>query len=127
MKFSIVMGIPEMLAYWESLSTSVEKGTAKKEDVKIHKLLRKTFLQISTNPKYPGLHTHEIDALTFRYGVKVFQSYCEKRNPRAMRVYWVYGPVKDYITIIGVEPHPNDAKSNAYSKIRLSGMGDAER
>ena len=70
---------------------------------------------------------NEIDALTFRYGVKVFQSYCENRNPRAMRVYWVYGPVKDYITIIGVEPHPNDAKSNAYSKIRLSGMGDAER
>ena len=40
-----------------------------------------------------------------------------------MRIYWVYGPEKDQITIIALEPHPNDSKNNAYRKIRLSKMG----
>jgi len=118
------MGIPEMLEYWESLQSRFLSGEAGKDEDKTYKLLRKAFRLISQNPKHPGLHTHEIDELTARYGIKVFQSYCENRNPRAMRLYWVYGPKKDYITIIGVEPHPNDAKSNAYKKIRLSSMGE---
>ena len=120
------MGIPEMLFFWESLQSKNQSGTSTKEESKIYKLLRKTFIQLSSNPRHPGLHTHEIDELSVRYGVKVFQSYCENRNPRAMRVFWVYGPQKDYITIVGVEPHPNDAKSNAYKKIRLSKMGKIE-
>ncbi|MBQ2069920.1 MAG: hypothetical protein II467_03215 [Bacilli bacterium] len=123
MAFSIVMGVPEMLAFWESLQSRYETGEASKDEAKTYKLLRKTLKLISNDPKYPGLHTHEISELTARYGVKVFQSYCENRNPRAMRIYWVYGPKKDYITIIGLEPHPNDAKGNAYKKICLSKMG----
>ena len=115
-----------MLAYWETLQSNSENGKASKEEAKIYKLLRKTFLLMADNPKHPGLHTHEIDELTARYGMKVFQSYCENRNSRAMRVYWVYGPSKDFITIIGVEPHPNDAKHNAYKKIRLSKLGEIQ-
>ena len=118
------MGIPEMLDYWESLQSRFYSGTANKDEIKIYKLLSKTLRLISKDPRYPSLHTHEISELSARYGVKVFQSYCENRNPRAMRVFWVYGPLKECITIIGLEPHPNDAKSNAYSKIRLSKMGD---
>ncbi|MBQ4182570.1 MAG: hypothetical protein II619_03290 [Bacilli bacterium] len=125
MSFCIVMGIPEMLNYWQSLQSRFETGDASKDEIKTYKLLHKTLKLISENPKHPGLHTHEIDELTARYGVKVFQSYCENRNPRAMRIYWVYGPRKDYITVIGVEPHPNDSKSNAYKKVRLSKMGEA--
>ncbi len=126
MPFSIVMGIPEMLEYWESLHANVESGKASKEDSKIYKLLFKTLKLIANDPKHPGLHTHEIEELSARYGVKVFQSYCENRNPRAMRIYWVYGPKKEFITIIGLEPHPNDSKNNAYKKIRLSKMGQIE-
>ena len=127
MKFSIVMGVPEMLAYWELLQSKVDNRTSNKEEARTYKLLRKTLTQLSSDPRYPGLHTHEIEELTARYGVKVFQSYCENRNPRAMRLYWAYGPKKDYITILAVEPHPNDAKSNAYQKIRLSKMGEVEQ
>ena len=120
------MGIPEMLALWESLESRYEAGKVSNDEAKMYKLLHKALKLISENPKYPGLHTHEIDELTARYGVKVFQSYCENRNPRAMRVYWVYGPKKDFITIIGLEPHPNDVKGNAYKTIRLSKMGIVE-
>ena len=126
MAFSIAMGIPEMLSFWESLQFKIESGTSTKVEAKTYKLLRKTLSQLSSDPRYPGLHTHEIDELTARYGVKVFQSYVENRNPRAMRIYWVYGPKQNFITVIGIEPHPNDAKSNAYKKVRLSQMGQIE-
>ena len=125
MPFQIVMGVPEMLQFWTNLSTRCQERTATKSEKRIYLLLLKTLKKISLDPRYPGLHTHEIDELTARYGgVKVFQSYCENRNPRAMRIYWVYGPSKDYITIIGLEPHPNDAKSNAYKRITLSKSGE---
>ena len=57
--------------------------------------------------------------MTKRYGIKVWQSYLENNKPAAGRVFWVYGPNKSDITIIGLEPHPND-KKNAYQKITLS-------
>ena len=120
MPFFIVMGVPEMLDYWNSLESRFNSGNANKDEIKIYKLLSKTLGLISQDPKYPSLHTREISELSARYGVKVFQSHCENRNPRAMRILLVYGPWKEYITIIGVEPHPNDAKNNAYLKIKLS-------
>ena len=127
MAFSIVMGVPDMDDYWNSLEEKNENGTLTKDEAKTYKLLHNTFKKIKSNPKYPGLNTHEIDELTARYGFKVFQSYCENHNPKAMRVYWVYGPEKSVITILAVEPHPNDAKSNAYKKIKLSKTGDIEK
>ena len=30
-----------------------------------------------------------------------------------MRMYWVYGPDQKDITIIGLEPHPEDKKNGA--------------
>lgn len=35
-------------------------------------------------------------------------------------MYWVYGPDQQSITIIGLEPHPEDKKSNGYAKVVLS-------
>ena len=53
--------------------------------------------------------------------MKVWQSYLENNTPAAGRIFWVYGPDRGDITVIGLEPHPND-KSNAYEKITLSSM-----
>ena len=114
------MGIPEMDEYWSALTTKINNNQATKEENKIYKLLHKTFVLLSQNPRHPGLNSHEIDELTARTGIKIFQSYCENNKPAAIRLYWAYGPEKDYITILGVEPHPNNSKSNAYTKIKLS-------
>ena len=57
--------------------------------------------------------------LTKRYGIKVFELYMENNKPRAGRIFWVYGPDKKDITIIAIEPHPDD-KSKSYEKIELS-------
>lgn len=59
------------------------------------------------------------EALTRRYKQKVWQSYLENNKPATGRIFWVYGPNKSDITIIGLEPHPND-KKDAYQKITLS-------
>ena len=37
-------------------------------------------------------------------------------------MYWVYGPGKEEITIIGLEPHPEDRKNGAYDKVKLSDL-----
>lgn len=39
-----------------------------------------------------------------------------------MRMYWVYGPEQKDITIIGLEPHPEDKKNGAYDKVALSNL-----
>lgn len=123
--FEIHMGIPEMDKFWSELTEKNHNSTATKDEIKLYKKLGKTLALIATNPKYPSLETHEIAALTKRYGMKVWQSYVENNTPAAGRVFWVFGPNQNDITIVGVEPHPNDSKSNAYSKITLSSMGDS--
>ena len=119
--FSIRMGVPEMEEFWSSLCSSVKNGTATKTDVELHAKTGKTLALLSSNPKHPGLHSHEIKALTRRYGVKVWESYLENKNSKAWRLFWGYGPDKSDITIIGMEPHPND-KKDSYKKITLSDM-----
>jgi len=48
------------------------------------------------------------------------QSYLESRTPAAGRIFWTYGPDKHQITIIGIEPHPEDKKKSGYQKVKLS-------
>ncbi len=119
--YAIHMGVPEMKALWEDLQQKHRSGNANKAEEKLYKLMGKALRLIATDPRYPGLQTHEITALTRRYGMKVWQSYLENNTPKAGRIYWVYGPDKGDITIIGLEPHPED-KANAYLKITLSSM-----
>jgi len=52
--------------------------------------------------------------------MKVWESYLENNVPAAGRIFWVYGPEKEDITIIGIEPHPEDKKSSGYNKVSLS-------
>ena len=112
-----------MKEYWEKLSLRVKSGKASKEEIKQYKKVGKALSHISQDPRYSGLETHEISSLSKRYGMKVWQSYIENRTPAAGRIFWVYGPDRGDITVIGIEPHPND-KSKAYDTITLSSMGE---
>ena len=124
--YVIRLGIPEMKELWESLCSKVKNGSASKDEIKLYNKMGKAMRLISQNPRHTGLETHDISSLTKRYGIKVWQSYLENKTPSAGRIYWVYGPNRGEITIIGLEPHPND-KSNAYEKIALSSMGEPIR
>ena len=124
--FKIHMGIPEMEDYWQSLKEKIDKGKATKKEITQYKKIGKALYLLSVDPRYPGLNSHEISVLTARYGCKVWESYLENNKPTAGRIFWVYGPDKGDITVVAVEPHPDD-KSNSYKKITLSSMAEKTR
>ncbi|MBR1486617.1 MAG: hypothetical protein IJ597_05120 [Synergistaceae bacterium] len=117
------MGIPEMKKFWIELEMKIKSGKANKNEQRVHKKLDKALKLIAKNPRHPGLHTHEISKLSDKFGEKVWESYLENNTPKAGRIFWVYGPGKNDITIIGLEQHPDD-KSVAYSQIILSKKED---
>jgi hypothetical protein len=121
MPFRIRMGIPDMADTWTDLSARKLKGMLDHDEEKFFKKLVKTLAFLGDNPRHPGLRTHEIGALSDRYGFKVFEAYLENNTPAAGRVFWAYGPDKGDITILAVEPHPDD-KRGSYSRIKLSAL-----
>ena len=117
------MGIPEMAQFWDGLTGRVRAGTAGKNEVKLYKKMGKALVHLAQDPRHPGLESHEIPALSKRYGIRAWQSYLENQTPAAGRLFWAYGPGRGSITVLAMEPHPND-KANAYEKITLSAMGE---
>ncbi len=127
MAFTIRMGLPEMQAVWTDLSTRQQHGKLGKEEETFFKKLVKTLRYLSANPRHNSLASHEIDDLTRKYGIKIFQSYLENNTPSAGRLFWAYGPDKGDITVLAIEPHPEDQKRGAYQRIKLSALPGATK
>lgn len=108
--------------FWNDLREKADKGNLNKTEQKLFKQLIKSFDFLSQNPRHPGLSSHEISDLSRRYGMKVWESYLENNTPSAGRIFWVYGPDKNDITIISIEPHPEDKKRGGYKKVKLSDL-----
>jgi hypothetical protein len=119
MKFSIHLAGSDLENYWETLQSKKADGTISEREEIVRKKWGQAMAHLSQDPRFPGLRTHEIGPLSKRYGRKVFQSYLENNNSRAMRMYWVYGPNNGEITIVGLEPHPEDDKNGGYDKVKL--------
>jgi hypothetical protein len=119
MQFTIHFGIPEMDTLWNDLVSRESSQQLDADSERLLKRLRKALMFLAADPRHPSLQSHEIEALTKRYGEKVWQSYLENRTPAAGRIYWVYGPERQQITVIGLEPHPEDHKSS-YAQVVLS-------
>ena len=60
--FNIRMGIPEMKQFWDDLEKKIKDHIAKKNEVILFKKLLNCFRKLSSDPKYPGLCTHDIEA-----------------------------------------------------------------
>ena len=124
MEYKIHMGIPEMEELWRELLNKIKNKSATKSEERQYKQIGKVLYLLSINPRYPSLKSREIESLTNRIGIKVWQSYLENNTPSAGRIYWAYGPNREDITMLAIEPHPNDSKANAYKKIILSNLGN---
>lgn len=120
MTFRIRMGVPEMEVWWSDLSARKVQGRLDKDEEKFFKKLVKALGFLGQNPRHPGLASHEIDDLTRKHGIKIFQSYLENNTPAAGRLFWAYGPDQGDITVLAVEPHPEDQKRGAYQRLKLS-------
>ncbi|UVC07075.1 hypothetical protein IHQ71_17800 [Rhizobium sp. TH2] len=70
------------------------------------KSVRKALGYLQINPRHPGLNTHKYSSLSGPNGEDVFEAYAENNTPGAYRIFWVYGPGKDVITILAITPHP---------------------
>jgi len=126
MVFNIRMGVPEMEALWNDLMTRRPQGKLDKDEERFFKKLVKTLGYLRENPRHNSLASHEIDDLSRRCGIKIFQSYLENNTPSAGRMFWAYGPDQGDITILAIEPHPEDQKRGAYQRIKLSVMPPAK-
>lgn len=120
--FKIRAGLPEVRDLWNRLSSGAKSGTLDGDEDELFRKLKKAFRHLTKDPYHPGLASHEITDLTKRYGQKVFQSYLENRTPSAGRMFWVYGPERGQITVIGIEPHPEDKKRGADQRVNLSDL-----
>jgi hypothetical protein len=120
--FVIRKGVPDVERIWEDLETRLKAGTLDADERIFLKRLVKAAHHLSQNPRHPGLQSHEIDDLSRRAKVKVWCSYLQNNAPAAGRIFWCYGPGQDEITIVGIEPHPEDRKSRGYERVTLSAM-----
>ncbi len=127
MPYVVVPGLPTMKVEIERLQQGFKSKTLKKDEMRLAKKLFKAIAHLSRDPFYPSLESHEIEPLTKRFSTppkadKVYESYLENNTPAAGRLFWVYGPRNGMITLVGLEPHPEDKKNSGYARVQLSRM-----
>lgn len=102
---------------YEQLKTKAEASLANRKKNKkakasreegLFKQVHKSIVLLVTDPKHPGLHTHEYSSIQNPYSIKekVFEAYAQNNTPGAYRVFWCYGPKRGEITILTITPHP---------------------
>ena len=100
------------------LSEKALAGTLNRDETDIYRKIRKALQHLETNPRHPGLKSHEINVLTEKYGVRIWESYLENKRSGARRMFWIYGPETKEITIVGIENHPEP--SRGFARVRLA-------
>jgi hypothetical protein len=90
------------------VSRQVKEKAKSSRDEGLFKQVNKTLTRLKSNPRHPGLQTHEYHSLPHPYDPeqKVFEAYVQHRTPNAYRVFWCYGPAKGQITVVAITPHP---------------------
>ena len=86
-------------------AASVLSGLRTSGDPKLKKV-RKALGLLETNPRHPGLATHEFTSLSGPAGEKVIEAYVENPTPGAWRIFGYYGPEPGMIRILNITPHP---------------------
>ena len=89
-----------------------------RDEKDLYRKIRKALQHLEANPRHPGLKSHEIDVLTEKYGVRIWESYLENKKAGARRVFWIYGPETKEITIVGIENHPESGRG--FSRVKLA-------
>jgi hypothetical protein len=92
-----------------SLEARLKKKRAKASPAEgLFKQVKKCIDLLKENPRHPGLSTHEFRSGNHPHtpGGKVFEACVQQKTPGAYRLFWVYGPEKEQITIIAITPHP---------------------
>ncbi len=94
------------LQFTSEAISNLHELEANKALIKRLKAVRKALCYLEINPRHPSLNTHEFTSLSIEYGQKIFEAYAENNTSSVYRIFWTYGPKKNYITIIAITPHP---------------------
>ena len=74
------------------------------------KKVRKALRYLESNPRRPGLHSHQYESFPVDREVTVWDAYVENNTPGAWRIFWRYGPDEQdgqsVITVLYIGPHP---------------------
>ena len=73
-----------------------------------HKAVSKILKYMAADLRHPSLGTHKYDDYEnpIDKAKPVFEAYAQNNTPGAYRVFWVYGPDKQQLTILAITPHP---------------------
>lgn len=93
------------------LAFSNRRERKENKSTKIEGLFKQVYKALNllkSDPRHPGLNTHEYDSIKHPYNLKdkVFEAYAQNKTPGAYRIFWCYGPGHKEITIISITPHP---------------------
>jgi hypothetical protein len=97
-------------------------GGLNRDEKDLYRKIRKALEYHETNPGHPGFNSHEIEVLTEKYGVRIWESYLENKKAGARRIFWIYGPETNEITIVGIENHPEPGRGFARVKLAQEAM-----
>lgn len=98
---------PFLLLYTREAESVLDDLRSKKQyAVKLNKV-RKTLARLEkAGPKYPSLNSHPYQSVPGPGGAMLWESYVENRTPGAWRIWWIYGPGDDQLTIVTIGPRP---------------------
>ena len=97
---------PYVLLYTDEAVKVIDDLQSPQYAVKLKKVRKALRLLELQGPRYPGLHSHEYQSIRGPGGAPVWESYVENKTPSAWRIWWIYGPEQDQITIVTIGPHP---------------------
>jgi hypothetical protein len=85
-----------------------KKKTKKSKQEGLFKQVAKALSNLKRNPRHPSLCCHEYSELNHPYDAKenVWEAYAQNDTPGAYRIFWCYGPGREWLTIIAITPHP---------------------
>ena len=98
---------PYSLVYTnEADAVLVDLQSQPQHAVKFKKVIKTLWLLQHQGPRHPSLNSHLYQSVPGPDGAPLWESYVENKTPGAWRIWWIYGPAPDTITIVTIGPHP---------------------
>ena len=89
--------------------TAVDQLKELKRDSGVEKRFKavsKALKLLESNPRHPGLQTHQYYSISGPNGEIIFEAYAEQNTPAAYRIFFYYGNNKGEIVVFAVTEHP---------------------
>jgi hypothetical protein len=98
--------MPFILEYTDIAEAHLLRLKSDPSKQRIFKDVLKALRLMSTNLRHPSLNTHEYYNVQGPNGEKIFEAYAQQKTSGAYRIFWHYGPGKNVISIVAIQPHP---------------------